>query len=183
MTDVLLLDVEALYSFIVFNRQRIISFLRLLHLHVAPFWRGASPASGRSPHLETRQSGNVQETSHVYSISLRVWAEPVDATQREQGHDGEWSSMSPRPAPARLPLISGASRLAAFALACLHFFPGPFHFARFCCFATGRIGGACCRAGCRCASLASLCLLLLKAEDAVVTTLFLLLVERHLCSA
>ena len=147
------------------------------------FRAGEVSASGRSPHLETRQSGNVQETCHVYSISLRVWAEPEDATQREEGHDGGSSSISPRPAPARLPLICGASLLDAFALACLHLFQGPFHVARFCSFATGTIGAACCRAGCRCASLASLCLLLLKAEDAVVTTFFLLLVERRLCSA
>ena len=31
---------------------------------------------------------NVQETPRVCSISLRIWAEPEDATQREQGHDG-----------------------------------------------------------------------------------------------
>ena len=31
---------------------------------------------------------NVQEIPRVYSISLRIWAEPADATQREQGHDG-----------------------------------------------------------------------------------------------
>ena len=31
---------------------------------------------------------NAQETLRVYSISLRVWAEPEDATQREQGHGG-----------------------------------------------------------------------------------------------
>ena len=30
----------------------------------------------------------LQETPRVYSISLRFWAEPADATQREQGHDG-----------------------------------------------------------------------------------------------
>ena len=31
---------------------------------------------------------NVQEIPRVYSISLRIWAEPEDATEREQGHDG-----------------------------------------------------------------------------------------------
>ena len=119
----------------------------------------------------------------MYSISLRVWAEPEDATQREQGHDGGLSSMSPRPAPARLPLICGASLLDAFALASLHFFPGPFHFARFCSFATGRTGAATCRAGCRCTCLASLCLLLLPFMDAFVTFRLLRLADRHFCTA
>ena len=31
---------------------------------------------------------NAQETHRVYSISLRVWAEPEETTQREQGHGG-----------------------------------------------------------------------------------------------
>ena len=89
-------------------------------------------------------------------------------------------SISPRPAPARLPLICGASLLAAFALGSMHYFPGAFRFASFCSFATGRIGAACCRAGRRCASLVSLCLISLPADDALLTTILLVLVERRL---
>ena len=128
---------------------------------------------------------------------LRIWAEPADATAStahgtnvRMSVDSEFEHVSgrspqtqPLPAPARLPLICGASLLAAFALGSMHYFPGAFRFASFCSFATGRIGAACCRAGRRCASLVSLCLLLLPAEDAIVTTLLLLLVERHLCTA
>ena len=124
---------------------------------------------------------NVQEHLRVYSMSSRIWAEPADATRREQGHDGGWSSSSPSPTPGRWPLISGASRSESFALASLHFFPGPFHFACFCSFANGRIGAACCRSRGRCTSLASLCLRLLKSEGAVVTNIVLPLVERRVC--
>ena len=48
---------------------------------------------------------HVQHSSRVSSITLRFWAEPEAATQREQGHGWSSSSISPRPAPARLPLV------------------------------------------------------------------------------
>ena len=63
--------------------------LRLHHLNVAAFSRGETSATGRSPHMKTQQCGTEQEAAHVYCISLRVWAEPVDATQKEQKHNGE----------------------------------------------------------------------------------------------
>ena len=84
----LLLDVEALFSFIVFSEKNMF-FLRLHHLTVAASSRGDRPATGRSPHMKTQQCGTEQEAAHVYCISLRVWAEPVDATQKEQEHNGE----------------------------------------------------------------------------------------------
>ena len=53
--------------------------------------------SGRSPQTQLGESRDtmgdraactVQVTPRVFSISLRIWAEPADATQREQEHDG-----------------------------------------------------------------------------------------------
>ena len=59
------------------------------HLNVAAFCCGETSATDQSPHMKTQQCGTEQEASHVYCISLRVWAEPVDATQKEQEHNGE----------------------------------------------------------------------------------------------
>ena len=84
----LLLDVKAFYSFIVFSETNIF-LLRLHHLNVAAFSRSETPATGRSPHMKTQQCGMEQEAAHVYCISMRFWAEPVDATQKEQKHNGE----------------------------------------------------------------------------------------------
>ena len=76
-------------SHLVFLSEATIVLLRLHHLNVAAFSRGERPAPGRSPHMKTQQSGTEQEAAHVYCMSLRVWAEPVDATQKEQEHNGE----------------------------------------------------------------------------------------------
>ena len=37
---------------------------------------------------------HVQDSSRVSSISLRIWAEPEAATQREQGHGGDLQRVS-----------------------------------------------------------------------------------------
>ena len=39
--------------------------------------------------MKTQQCGMEQEAAHVYCISMRFWAEPVDATEKEQQHNGE----------------------------------------------------------------------------------------------
>jgi hypothetical protein len=85
---VLLLDVKPFYSFIVFSETNIF-LLRLHHLNVAAFSRSETPATGRSPHMKSQQCGTEEEAAHVYWPSLRFWAEPVDATQKEQKQNGE----------------------------------------------------------------------------------------------
>ena len=84
----LLLDVEALFSFILFSETNMF-FLRLHQLTVAASSRGERRATGRSPHMKTQHCGMEEEAAHVYCISLRFWAEPVDATQKEQKHNEE----------------------------------------------------------------------------------------------
>ena len=77
MTFVLLLHEEDLYAF-VFGY---LHFLRLANLHVALFCCGGRLASAQRPHLWTRPFSNIEQTAHVRSMSLRVWAELVGATE------------------------------------------------------------------------------------------------------
>ena len=85
----LLLHVKAFYSFIVFFLQRMFFFSVCIIMKMAVFSRRETPATARSPQMKSLECDSEEEAVHVYCPSLRFWAEPVDATEKEQKLHGD----------------------------------------------------------------------------------------------